>query len=301
MSGDERPEMSVVIASVNGLPYPLACLEALAMQERVTPEIILADCTGPATVAVVRERFPAVRVLAYDEPKSVPWLRSAGIKVACGRLVAVTEDHCVPRPDWCAQLLEAQRRTGWAAVGGGVENASPHRLVDWAVYFCEYSQHLHPVDDGPADRVPGMNVAYDMDALVALTPVFERGLWENFLHDELRAAGHETGLAAAVVVGHHKYFTVPMFVAERFHYSRSFAGMRVAGEAALVRAAWALASAALPPLLLTRITRNVVRKRRDLGWFARSLPLVVLFTGAWAVGECWGYLTGPGDSILRVR
>lgn len=301
MSGNERPAISVVIASVNGLPYPLACLEALATQEEVTPEIVLADCTGPATVAAVREQFPAVHVLAYDEPKSVPWLRSAGIKQARGPLVAVTEDHCVPRPDWCAQLLEAHRRTGWVAVGGGVENASPHRLVDWAVYFCEYSQHLHPVDDGPASAIPGMNVAYDMDALADLAPIFERGTWENFIHDELRAAGHRTGLASTVVVGHQKYFTIPMFLLERFHYSRSYAGMRVAGRSGPRRAAWALGSAALPPLLTIRITRKVVRNRRHLAWFAKSLPLVIVFSGAWAVGECWGYLTGPGDSILRVR
>jgi hypothetical protein len=233
--------------------------------------------------------------------KSVPWLRSAGIKDARGRLVAVTEDHCVPRPDWCARLLDAQRKTGWVAVGGGVENASPHRLVDWAVYFCEYSQHLHPVGDGPATAIPGMNVAYDMEALADLTFLFERGMWENFIHDELRGAGHRTGLASSVVVGHQKYFTIPMFLLERFHYSRSYAGMRVAGQSLAKRAAWAVGSPALPPLLTIRITRNVVRNRRHLHWFVRSLPLVVLFSGAWAVGECWGYLTGPGDSILKVR
>ncbi|HET9052509.1 MAG TPA: hypothetical protein VFO60_12465, partial [Candidatus Dormibacteraeota bacterium] len=80
MSGEVRPPISVVIASVNGLPYPLACLQALADQEGVVPEVILADCTGPATVATVRERFPSVRVLEYDERKTVPWLRAAGMR-----------------------------------------------------------------------------------------------------------------------------------------------------------------------------------------------------------------------------
>lgn len=306
MSGDVatqgRPEMSVVIASVNGLPYPLSCLEALEGQTGgVTSEVIVADCTGPATIAAIRERFPGVDVLAFDEPKSVPWLRAQGIGAARGRLVAVTEDHCVPDPDWLEQLVLTQRRTGWAAVGGGVRNASRDRLVDWAVFFCEYSQHMDPVEEGPSDFIPGMNVAYDMDALADLRPVFAQGLWENFVHDQLREHGHVCGLSPSIRVGHQKYFTVPMFLSERFHYSRSFAGMRVAGAGPVTRMKWAVLSMGLTPLLLARLTRNVLTKKTDVGWYVRSLPLVAVFTVAWSVGEFWGYLTGPGDSLVKVR
>ncbi len=306
MSGDAgsppAPDISVVIASVNGLPYPLACLDALARQEGDTrAEVILADCTGPATVAAVRERFPEVRILAFDEPKSVPWLRAAGMREARGRLVAVTEDHCVPRVDWLDQIAAAQRRTGWAAIGGGVANASTGRLIDWAVFFCEYSQHMDPVQAGPAAFIPGMNVAYDMEALADMRDAFGDGLWDNFLHDRLRAAGHVLGLAPEMVVGHQKYFTVSMFWSERFHYSRSFAGMRVRGQSLTARVRWAAASVGLPLLLILRLLGIMLRRRQHLGWFVRALPLVMLFSVVWAAGEFWGYLTGPGDSLLKVR
>lgn len=301
-SDGTRPGISVVIASVNGLPHPLATLEALDAQEgSLTAEVLLADCTGPSTVAAVRERFPSVRVLAYDEPKSVPWLRAAGLREARGRLVAVTEDHCVPRPDWYQRITEAHRRTGWAAVGGGVENDSTTRAVDWAVFFCEYHQHMSPVPEGPSDFIPGMNVAYDMDALESMRDVFDEGLWENFLHDRLRAAGHVLGMDPRIVVGHKKRFTVSMFLSERFNYSRSFAGMRVAGAPLTTRLAWAAGSLLLPGLLVARLTRNVLRRRMYLGWYVRSFPLVVLFSVTWSIGELVGYLTGPGDSILKVR
>ena len=297
-----RPEISVVIASVNGLPYPLACLDALARQDGdVVAEVILADCTGPATVAAVRERHPDVRILAFDEPKSVPWLRAAGIRAARGRLVAVTEDHCVPRADWYRSIVAAHRRSGWAAVGGGVENDSSTRTVDWAVFFCEYHHLMSPVPAGPSELIPGMNVAYDMDALAPIADAFDDGLWENFLHDRLRAPVYVTGLDPSMVVGHRKYFTVPMFLSERFHYSRSFAGMRVAREPLRVRLRWAVLSLGLPALLVARLTRSVVRRRRHLGWYVRAFPLVVLFSVTWSIGELVGYLTGPGDSILKVR
>jgi glycosyltransferase involved in cell wall biosynthesis len=297
----EGPQVSVVIASVNGLPYPLACLEALENQQgEIASEVVVADCTGPATVAAIRERFPDVHILAFDEPKSVPWLRAVGIRAAKGRLVAVTEDHCVPHPDWLERIVAVHARTGWAALGGGVEN-DQDRLVDWAVFFCEYHQHMSPVPEGPSDFIPGMNVAYDMDALDAMKGTFEEGLWENFLHDKLRAAGHVLGMDPSIVVGHRKYFTVSMFLAERFHYSRSFAGMRVAGAPLRRRLGWAAASVALPAVLVVRLTRNVLRRRLHVREYVLAFPLVLLFSVMWSVGEFYGYLAGPGDSILKVR
>ena len=295
------PDVTVVIASVNGLPYPLACLDGLARQEGAPAfEVIVADCTGPSTAAAVRERHPDVRVLRYDDQKSVPWLRSAGIAAAQGRLVAVTEDHCVPRPDWVASLVAAHRRTGWAAVGGGVENGAVRRTVDWAAYFCEYSQLMSPVDAGPNDAVPGMNVAYDMEALAPVRHLFDEGAWEHSLHQGLRDAGYQTGLDPSIVVSHEKHFTVAMFMRERWHYSRAFAGQRVAGLPPSRRLAWAAGSLLLPPVLLARVAANVSR-RGHRGRLARALPLMLLFSTVWAAGETVGYLAGPGDSMVRIR
>jgi GT2 family glycosyltransferase len=296
------PVVSVVIASVNGLPYPLSCLQALQTQETDIPiEVLVADCTGPSTVAAIRERFPSTRILTFDTPTSVPALRAAGIAVARGRLVAVTEDHCVPRPDWIQRIVEVHERTGWAAVGGGVVNGSTERTVDWAVYFCEYGHMMSPVPAGPSEVIPGMNVAYDFDQLEAMRDVFAEGMWENFLHDRLRAAGYTMGLDPSIVVAHDKYFTVPMFLFERYHLSRAFAGGRVAGSSLPVRLAWAAASTALPGLLVLRAVRNVWRRRAYRRRFLLAFPLVVLFSVAWSIGEFVGYLTGPGDSLVKIR
>lgn len=294
--------VSVVIASVNGLPYPLACLEALAAQEGdLAFEVVLADCTGPATVAAVRDRYPWVRVLTYDRRMSVPALRAAGLLAARGRLVAVTEDHCVPRRDWIRRLVEVWDRTGWAAVGGGVENGSVDRVVDWAVYFCEYGHLMSPVPGGPSTVIPGMNVAYDMVALEPARPIFAQGLWENFLHDHLTEQGYVMGLDPSIVVCHDKYFTIAMFTGERFHLSRAFAGHRVEGSSPLARAGWAAGALALPVLLMARAFRNVARRPRYLRRLVPALPLILYFSVVWSVGELVGYLSGPGDSMVRIR
>lgn len=296
------PHLSVVIASVNGLPYPLDCLDALAHQTTdASFEVIVADCTGPATVAAIREAHPDVRIIAHDDQRSVPALRAEGIQAARGRLVAVTEDHCVPHLDWVEAMIAAQQRTGWAAVGGGVENGSPDRLIDWAVYFCEYSSLIHPVETGPAEGLPGMNVVYDMEQLTDLRSVFGEGLWENFLHHQMVERGHAIGLDASIVVEHRKYFTVPMFLAERFHYSRAYAGKLMEDASWPARLVRAAGSAVLPPLLVARIARHVFGRRRHIGWFVRSLPLIVFFSLMWAIGEAVGCIAGPGDSLVRIK
>jgi hypothetical protein len=45
----------------------------------------------------------------------------------------------------------------------------------------------------------------------------------------------------------------------------------------------------------------VVIRRRHVGWFLKGLPLVLLFSATWTIGEFLGYLTGPGDSLVKIR
>jgi hypothetical protein len=296
------PDITVVIASLNGLPYPLACLQALDEQEfDGACEVVVADCSGPATVAAIRERHPAVRVLAFDGPRSVPFLRSRGAEAARAPLVAITEDHCVPSPNWLHELRATLRRTGWAAAGGGVENGSRRRLIDWTVYFCEYSNLMAPVTTGPADGIPGMNVVYDRVKLGDRADLLTQDLWENEIHDRIRGAGFEIGLDSGIVVHHCKRFTFSMFNSERFHYSRAYAGTRVRNRAWPVRLGYTAATSVLPALLCYRIGRTVFARRRHRLWFVACLPLVAYFSVVWAVGEAVGYLRGPGSSILKIR
>ena len=115
-----EPELSVVVASVNGMPYLGACLDAL---ERNAPaaEVIVADWTDEKTRQVVEERFPDVRLLSFDEPMAVPELRAAGIFAARAPYVAVIEDHCNVTPGWADRIVAAHR-AGHAVVGGPVRN-----------------------------------------------------------------------------------------------------------------------------------------------------------------------------------
>ena len=293
----------MVIASLNGRRYLEACLGSLARQTGgVEAEVIVADCVGPSVTDFVKTHYPKVRLIAFNSRKSVPDLRSAGILVSRGDIVAITEDHCLAADDWFASLIQAHaNQPDAAAIGGAVDNAATERLIDWAVYICEYSNFASPVPNGVAHDLPGPNVSYKRAALDAMRDMLENGYWENYLHQRLESAGYQLWSDPSLKVLHKKNFTLKDFLLERVHYGRWYAGVRNEFIGPRRRLYYLLFSPFLPPLILYRLYQRVRRRPDYYGMFIKCLPLICLFTVAWAAGEFVGYLSGPGQSVLELR
>ena len=248
----ERPGagLSVVIASVNGMPYLGRCLDALA-ERCPAAEVVVADWTDEATRAEVAERWPSVKLLSFDEPMAIPELRAAGVFAAAAPLVALIEDHCLVSPTWAERLASAHA-SGHGVVGGPIRNVATERIRDWAAFFCEYSAVMEPMPRGPAAGLPGMNVSYDREALAAIDDLLRDGRWENWLHPRLQLRGFELWCEPDAVVEHDKDFDLGEFLSQRYHYSRSYAGMRNP-ELGRRRPLYALATPLLVPLLYYRM------------------------------------------------
>jgi hypothetical protein len=261
--------------------------------------VIVADSTDERTRETIRERWPSVRLLSFDEPKTVPELRAAGIFAASAPHIAVIEDHCIVDEVWAERLL-AGHRAGHEVVGGPIRNVATKRIRDWAAFLCEYSEHMEPVPAGPAAALPGMNVSYGRRALAAMEDLVRAGLWETWWHARLRERGFELVADPTAVVAHDKDFGIREFLEQRYHYSRSYAGLRNP-ELGWKRLLYVAGSPLLPPVLYTRIARNVLRRRRPVPEFVKASPLVLLYLAVWTFGEAVGYAFGGGRSLLRVR
>lgn len=292
------PELSVVIASVNGFPYVGRCLDALA-EHAPQVEVIVADSTDEASRRRLAEGWPDVRLLTFVERKTVPELRAAGIFAAQAPYVAVIEDHCLVGPGWASAALAAHR-AGKDVVGGPIRNVVTRRARDWAAFFCEYSAFMEPMEAGEVAGLTGMNVSYSRRALEAIDDLLREGRWETWLHPRLLERGLELYCVPAMVIDHDKDFGVREFLSQRWHYSRSYAGMRSETLGA-GRYLYALGTPLLPPLLSWRIARNVLERRAHRSELVRSAPLILLYTATWAAGEAVGYVAGGGRSLLEVR
>lgn len=295
------PKVSVVIACVNGLPSIGECLTALVNQNTsVDYEVVVANCCHDGTIEHVNTRFPEVTLLNYEDRRGIPQLRADGIEVSQGKIIAILEDHCLVPENWIAIIADAHH-SDYGAIGGPVENGSTDRLIDWAVYLCEYSALMPPIPGGETKDIAGNNAAYKRDALQAVDEETLRNCWEYFIHQEMREAGVRFRSRPDMVVRHKKEFGFLYFLTQRFHYSRSFAGMRRREIEPSHRLLHTLASPLLAPLMLYRVGRQVLRKQRHVGIFVKALPFLIPFMISYAVGEGVGYLMGPGQSLLNVE
>src|SRR5262245_36690244 len=295
------PELSVVVPSVNGMGDLRGCLKALdAQRADVALEVLVVDRLGDALRSEIAREFPEVRVIAASTGTTIPDLRAAAIREAKAPAVAVIEDHVIVPPGWARAMLDALA-AGADVVGGSIENAATDTVAAWAAFLCEYSACLPPLPAGPTNWLPGNNTVYRRELLERFRSALEGVRWENHLHDELRRSGTTLICRPEIVVGHKKHFTVGEYFGQRYLYSRSYAGMRVAGKSIVRRFVTGLGAFLLPPVLFYRTVKRVWPNRPYRGHLLRSRPLLTLFVFAWAAGEVVGYWAGPGDALRRVR
>ncbi|HEY8726367.1 MAG TPA: glycosyltransferase [Gaiellaceae bacterium] len=292
------PPLSVVVASVNGFPYLGHCLDSL-LARCPEAEIVVADCSNEETRQRVREEWPEVTLVGFEEPTSVPALRAAGIAAASAPHIAVIEDHCVVRNGWSTRLL-AGHRAGRSIVGGPIRNGSTDRLRDWAGFLFEYSAYMEPGPEGAVSELLGMNVSYDRRAIAAIDDLLREGKWESWLHARLRERGFELYSDSKASLDHVKDFGFREFAAQRFHYARAFAGMRTA-DLGRRRFLYAFGAPTLVPLLYARLARNVLRRGRHRREFLLATPLLLVYVVVTAIGEAVGFAFGGGRSLLRVK
>ena len=295
------PQLSVIIASINGLPTIGECLAALQNQKgTIEAEIIVVDFTLDETRDFIQRNYPQVKLIKLPARLGIPEMRAIGMQQASGEYLIVTEDHCIAPENWFAEIVKAHA-SGYQVVGGTVENASRTRLVDWAVFFCEYSSLMPPIARGETQFVAGNNASYDRRLLEQIDESTKSDYWEYFLQTELKQRGIKFLSAPEILVNHQKEFGFFYFLAQRFYYSRSFAAMRRQKSSLSKQIIYLLYMPVLPFHLTARIVGNVLRKKRNQRELWLSLPMLLIFMLSYAAGEFVGQLFGAGDSLLKVE
>jgi glycosyltransferase involved in cell wall biosynthesis len=295
-------KISVISVSLHGSPLLDESLHALEKQRGAgeDAEIIVVSYSQNGTVEHIKKQFPRIKFLQPSERLGIPQLRALGMSHATGDIIAITEDCCVPGENWFEEIRKAHG-LGYEVVGGAIEKGSANKIVNWAVYLCEYSQAMLPIPSGEVAGVAGNNASYKREVLDKVDESIKRDYWEFFLHEELRKQKVKFLSAPAMVVVKKKEFNFLYFLTQRFHYSRSFAGMRRTRISASRRILCVLISPLLPLLMTWRIAQQVHQKKRYYKEFFMSLPLLTIFMISYAAGEFVGYLFGPGKSLSKVE
>lgn len=289
-----HPYLSVIIAAHNGKSILLSCLSALKKQcyinKPVQYEVIVVGYFNNKLKKSISEKYPEVNLLQTSSPSSVPALRSIGIMASKGDIIALLEDHCIPAKDWVQSIL-TNHHDGYSVVGGAVENACTRRIVDWAVYFFEYSVFMNPISEEKATTLPGNNVYYNRPAIQYFEDMLEQNLWEPFWHERLIKNGIVLYASSNMVVYHNRSFSIMRFWQLSFIHGCNHA---VAGlyHSNFKKILWIILAVFFPFILTFRIGRRVLNKQRYLKEFIKASPIILWFYIGWTMGEVMGTFSG---------
>jgi hypothetical protein len=293
--------ISVVVATTQPWPEVERCLAALSPQvDALGGEIVLGDGSPHGVPAEHRTRHRRLRIV-HRPGASVFRLRAEAIEQSRGVVVAITEDHVIVAPDWCARILEAHREHRDAsAIGGAVENGATGTLLDWASFFLVNGASMPPLGVGRRRTIAlQANVSYKRGALPSRAQTL--GQMEWLVNRDLRRAGAALASDDRIRVTHVQSLGVAATC--RIHYDdgRTIASFRMARMGAPERWCRIAACPLMPLLLVLRTLAQVLPKGRRTATVVASIPWMLVLAGCKAWGNLLGFLRGPGTSPERIR
>ena len=217
-------------------------------------------------------------------------LKTLGLNTARGSIIGFLEDNEIPDPAWCAETVKAHQ-DDYAGIGGAIDN-SLDRVLNWAVYYCDFGRYQNPVIPGESAYASDANVSYKRSALETVRTAWETGFNEVTVNAALMKQGGKLALSPNIVVRQHRQgLSLWPALRERYVWGRSFGSVRCQVIGNFQRAALTILSPILPGLVALKMSRTAAAKRRNIGKFCLAFPLILLLLSSWGLGEFLGYLT----------
>jgi hypothetical protein len=289
--GRRLPAVSIVVVSSRSQSTLSGCLSSLSPQcLRFGAELIVARAADAADLDALRRAYPAMRIVKVPVGATIAQLRAAGMNMAMGDIIAVTEDNAIADSDWVETLSSGMRRAPGADFA---DRTGRRKSTDWAGYFARQgaaprhrrdpSTYAPPGNERPAavsaaDAVVAWARAGEVDGAESPPPLYER------------TARRFAGTASDYETASGDFWR---FCRNRFDHGFDYARVRCSEDPAVFRWRCLLACALLPMRLTAEIARATVRTSRTS--IIRVLPATFMFVSAWSIGEALGYLRGPGQ------
>jgi O-antigen biosynthesis protein len=214
------PRVSVIVCAYNAADTLEDCLSALDAQSYPDFEVLLVNDGSKDATGEIGRRHSRVRVI--DVPNGgLSAARNVGLAEADGEIVAYTDADTRPDRDWLTFLVQPFLTSD--VVGSGGPNVVPPD--DPPIAQCIARAPGGPthvlLDDRIAEHVPGCNMAFRRDALLAVggfNPIYLRAGDDVDVCWRLQARGWKIGFAAAALVWHHHRSSVKAYWRQQVGY-----------------------------------------------------------------------------------
>jgi len=171
-------EVAVVIPNYNGASFIGACLDALLRQERPPDDVLVVDNgSTDGSAAMLRERYPAVRVEALPTNLGFAGGVNHGIRTTSAPLVAVLNSDAIVDRRWLAELLAAPRPDdvwAWGSVLVAEETGRIESAGDQCSPLGLAYKHLR---DRPLEELP--SEPFEVFAPPGAAPLLRRSVFDE--------------------------------------------------------------------------------------------------------------------------
>ncbi len=213
------PKTSVVVCAYNAADTLEECLRSLAVQTYPDYEVIVVNDGSRDATGEIARRYPFRVIEVVNGGLSAA--RNLGLQHATGEFVAYTDADVRADPDWLLYLVQPMLWGEFAGSGG--PNVVPPD--DPWIAQCVARSPGGPthvlLDDRVAEHVPGCNMAFRREALVAVggfNPTYLRAGDDVDVCWRLQAKGYRIGFAPSALVWHRHRATVGAYWRQQVGY-----------------------------------------------------------------------------------
>lgn len=217
-----------------------------------------------------------------------------GVRHAQAPIIAFTEDHAFPAPNWAERLIAAHTQP-YAVVGPAMRCGNPHSFVSLADFYIGYGKWAEPIDSGIQDFLMGHNATYKRALLMEYDARLEEMLdAETILQYDLGRRGYPFWLEATTYTEHLNYEDARFWVRYMVYYGRVFAALRAESWSLPKRALYVVAAPLIPFIRFIRVRRDVLRAKFVFGKRWRLYGVILAGLALDATGQGFGYAFGRG-------
>lgn len=291
----------MIVVALDGGANLRRCIQALQAQQAAPAMEIIVAIESRLHEPQMAEQFPHVEFI-WPSPgrHTFAELRAAGVRMSSGKIVAITEDQCIPPPRWCANVMNEHSVRPQTAIGGPVDKQGRDSALNWAIYLRELGVgYMPPVQEGPSAQLTDCNVTYKRAALDQFADVWRDAFHEPRVHEALAGRGESLWLSPALLTYQQRSFRLGAALRERYEFGRLYGAMRVSATPLARRMMMAAGALILPFLLVARVFLAAFGKRRHVAQCFRAVFYLALFASVWSWGELLGYLTAQPPANWR--
>ena len=222
------PRISVVVCAYNEAGTVDECLTALGNLTYPDFEILLVNDGSRDATGEIARRHANVKVIDVVNG-GLSAARNIGLEHATGEIVAYTDSDVRVDPDWLTYLVQPFITS--SVVGAGGPNIVPPDDPPMAQCIARAPGSPTQVllDDRIAEHVPGCNMAFRRDALIAVggfNPIYLRAGDDVDICWRLQARGWKIGFAPAALVWHRHRTTALAYWKQQVGYGEGEAWLK---------------------------------------------------------------------------